>query len=125
MAEAKILTVHFLTTNLIQTTRKQVQSFPFHFRPAHERTCCHILLLIGKAAVFTSNGKKLVRVTPTPPPGTFVWRAVPFCIRGTRTAPSTMSAFDVQQIPPYNSTNNQIHIDFLTGRAQRIELQLQ
>ncbi len=35
------------------------------------------------------------------------------------------ATFDVQQIPPYNATNNTIHIDFLTGRAQRIELQLQ
>ena len=35
------------------------------------------------------------------------------------------NSFDVQQIPPYNATNNVIHIDFITGRAQRIELQLQ
>ena len=35
------------------------------------------------------------------------------------------STVDVQQIPPYNATNNVIHIDFITGRAQRIELQLQ
>jgi prepilin-type N-terminal cleavage/methylation domain-containing protein len=34
------------------------------------------------------------------------------------------STFDVQQIPPYNASNNVIHIDFITGRAQRIELQL-
>jgi len=35
------------------------------------------------------------------------------------------STFDIQQIPPDNATNNTIHVDFLTGRAQRIELQLQ
>ncbi len=35
------------------------------------------------------------------------------------------STFDAQQIPPYNATNNVIHIDFITGRAQRVELQLQ
>jgi prepilin-type N-terminal cleavage/methylation domain-containing protein len=33
--------------------------------------------------------------------------------------------FDVQQIPPFNSTNNVIHVDALTGRAKRLELQLQ
>jgi prepilin-type N-terminal cleavage/methylation domain-containing protein len=34
------------------------------------------------------------------------------------------NSLDVQQIPPYNATNNTIHIDFLTGRAERLELQL-
>lgn len=32
--------------------------------------------------------------------------------------------YDVQQIPPFNATNNLIHIDYLTGRAKRIELEL-
>src|SRR5204862_5711403 len=35
------------------------------------------------------------------------------------------NTFDVQQIPPNNATNNTIHVDLLTGRANRIELQLQ
>lgn len=35
------------------------------------------------------------------------------------------STYDVQQVPPYNATNNVIHIDLITGRAKRIELQLQ
>ncbi len=33
--------------------------------------------------------------------------------------------YEVQQIPPYNSTNNVIEVDVLTGRARRIEVQLQ
>jgi prepilin-type N-terminal cleavage/methylation domain-containing protein len=39
---------------------------------------------------------------------------------------SVLSAnFDVQEIPPFNGTNNVVHVDFLTGRAKRLELQLQ
>jgi len=32
--------------------------------------------------------------------------------------------YEVQQIPPYNATNNIIRVDFLTGRAKRLELEL-
>jgi prepilin-type N-terminal cleavage/methylation domain-containing protein len=45
--------------------------------------------------------------------------------RDSATGAVIPSTLDVQQIPPYNATNNVIHIDFITGRAQRIELQLQ
>ncbi len=32
--------------------------------------------------------------------------------------------YEVQEIPPFNATNNTVHIDFLTGRAKRVELEL-
>lgn len=46
-------------------------------------------------------------------------------ILSSRLPDGQVGTFDAQQIPPDNATNNRIHIDFLTGRAQRIELQLQ
>lgn len=33
--------------------------------------------------------------------------------------------FEAQQVPPFNATNNIIQVDVLTGRAKRLELQLQ
>lgn len=42
-----------------------------------------------------------------------------------RDAQGVVTDFEVQQIPPYNATNNVIEVDVLTGRARRLELQLQ
>ena len=33
--------------------------------------------------------------------------------------------YEVQEIPPFNATNNVIRVDVLTGRTRRVELQLQ
>jgi prepilin-type N-terminal cleavage/methylation domain-containing protein len=63
---------------------------------------------------------------PNPPPGDIrVARGSILYSRDPMKGFVNDTTFDVQQIPPYNSTNNTIHIDFLTGRAKRIELQLQ
>ena len=36
-----------------------------------------------------------------------------------------INTFEIQEIPPYNSTNNVIAIDFLTGRAKRVQTEVQ